>query len=74
VKYISEFTSEDDDAFKWVNTQDTSAFMQEIKKDGEIYWSQSVPYKKGQSLEPYVKVGGTKIEMLVQANTSVRAR
>jgi hypothetical protein len=74
VKYMSEFNSEDEDAFNWVNKQDTSVFMQDLEKEGKIYWSQSVPYKKGQSFEPYVKIGGTKIELLVQANTSVNAR
>lgn len=73
VKHMSEFYSEDEDAFSWVNAQDTSIFMQEIKKDGTIYWSQNVPYKKGQSFEAYVKTG-SKIEGLVQANTSVRIR
>jgi hypothetical protein len=73
VKHMSEFSSEDDDAFSWVNTKDTSVFMQEIKKDGTIYWSQNVPYKKGQSFEPYVKMG-SKIQGLVQANTTVRIR
>lgn len=74
VKHMSEFTSNDDDAFNWVNATDTSVFMDEIKKDGKIYWSQPVAYKKGQSLEPYVKTGGSKIEILVQANTSAKAR
>ncbi|MEJ7560746.1 MAG: hypothetical protein WKF66_20715 [Pedobacter sp.] len=73
VKHMSELSSEDDDAFSWVNTKDTSIFMQEIKKDGTIYWSQNVPYKKGQSFEPYVKMG-SKIQGLVQANTTVRIR
>lgn len=49
---MSELSSEDDDAFSWVNTKDTSIFMQEIKKDGTIYWSQNVPYKKGSLLNP----------------------
>lgn len=74
VKYMSEFTSEDGDAFKWANTEDTSIFMGEITKDGQVYWSQNVLYKKGQSFESYVKTGGSKIEMLVQANTSIKAR
>ena len=74
VKYVSEFTSDDDDAFNWVNKQDTTVFMDDILKDGAIYWSAKVPYKKGQSFEPYVTEGGSKIEMLVKANTSVKVR
>lgn len=74
VQHMSEFTSEDDDAFSWVNSPDTSVFMEDIKKDGQIYWSRNVLYKKGQSLEPYVKIGVDKIEMLVNANTSLKVR
>ncbi|MCX2584052.1 MULTISPECIES: hypothetical protein [unclassified Pedobacter] len=74
VKHMSEFTSDDDNAFNWVNTQDTTVFMQDILIDNKVYWSQSVPYKKGQSLTPYVKTGGGKIEMLVKANSSVNVK
>jgi hypothetical protein len=74
VKHMSEFSSEDNDAFSWVNNQDTSIFMQEIIKDGAVYWSQNVPYKKGQSFESYVKTNGPKIEALIKANTSARIR
>lgn len=74
MKYISEFTSDNDDAFNWVNAKDTSVFMAEIKKNGEVYWSQSVPYKEGESFESYVKIGLNKIDMLVRANTTVRVR
>ena len=73
VKHMSEFTSPVDDAFNWVNTQEIPIFLEEINKDGKIYWSKNVSYKKGQSFEPYLTVGGSKIEILVKANTSVKA-
>jgi hypothetical protein len=74
VKYMSEFISHDVDAFNWVNTQDTLVAMDEILKDGAIYWSAKVPYKKGQSFQPYVTEEGSKIEILVKANTNVKVR
>lgn len=74
VKHMSEFTSSDDDAFNWVDSRDTPMFLEEINKDGKIYWSKNVSYKKGQSFEPYLTVGGSKIEILIKANTSVKAK
>ena len=74
VKYMSEFTSANDDAFNWVNSKDTSIFMTDIRKENEVYWSRNVIYKKGQAFDPYVTIGISKIDMLVQANTTVRVR
>lgn len=65
VHYVSEFNSEDNEAFNWVNSQDTLIFMDEVLRDNVIYWSGQVPYKKGQSFEPYMK-SGSKQELLVQ--------
>jgi hypothetical protein len=74
VKHMSEFTSANDDAFNWVNSKDTSIFMTDIIKDNQVYWSRNVIYKKGQTFDPYVTIGISKIDMLVRANTTVRVR
>lgn len=73
VKYMSEFRSEDNAAFNWVNSQDTLIFMDEVLRDDVIYWSGQVPYKKGQSFEPYIKTG-SKQGLLVQPYTSTKVR
>ncbi|WP_447768647.1 hypothetical protein [Sphingobacterium faecium] len=70
VKYMSEFTSDDQDAFSWTNTPDSLIFMGEILKDGVTYWSKQVPYKKGQYLESYMNEG-SKQELLVEPYTTI---
>jgi len=71
VHYVSEFSSEDYGAFDWVNSQDSLISMDEIVREGATYWAAKVPYKKGQSLEPYFKPG-SKEELLVRPYTNVR--
>ena len=51
--YTSEFSSEDYGAFDWPNSQDSLISMDEVVREGATYWAAKVPYKKGQSLEPY---------------------
>lgn len=70
VKYISEFTSTDQDAFSWMNTPDSLIFMGEILKDGVTYWSKQVPYKEGRYLESYMN-DGSKQEVLVEPYTTI---
>jgi len=48
VHYTSEFSSEDYGAF-----EDSLISMDEVVREGATYWAAKVPYKKGQSLEPY---------------------
>lgn len=74
VFYESEFISEDDGAFEWLNAQDTLIFMDEVVKEGKMYWADQVPYKKGRSLTPYVKEGGSKALLLVQPYSNVNIR
>lgn len=71
VNYMSEFSSTDEEAFKWVNAPDSLMFMGEILKEGSVYWSKQVPYKKGQYFEPYL-TDGNKQELLVQPYSSIR--
>src|SRR5690606_26568922 len=70
VKYMSEFSSEDVNAFDWVNPQDTLIFMDEIMKDGAIWWSGQDYYKKGKTFEPDIKAD-KKGELLVQPHSSI---
>ncbi|MEJ5091921.1 hypothetical protein WH244_17980 [Sphingobacterium faecium] len=70
VEYMSEFTSDDQDAFSWMNTPDSLIFMGEILKDGVTYWSKQVPYKKGQYLASYMHEG-SKQELLVEPYTTI---
>ena len=74
VNYMSEFSSEDYGAFDWVNSKDTLIFMDEVLREDAAYWAGKVPYKEGQSLEPYVKEGGSKEELLVQPYTNIKIR
>lgn len=74
VHYMSEFSSDDYGAFDWVDAQDSLIFMDEVLREGAINWSGRVPYKKGQSLEPYVKEGGSRESVLVQPYTSIKVR
>jgi len=73
INYVSEFTSSDLDAFKWVNSADSLIFMGEILKEGMVYWSKQVPYKQGLSLEPYIKLSD-KAQLLVQPHSNVQLR
>lgn len=73
VNYLSEFKSEDFGAFDWVNAQDTSIFMDEVLRDGAIYWSEKVSYKEGLSEEPYLKAGN-KAQLLVQPHSNIQVR
>lgn len=71
VHYLSEFSSQDYGAFDWVTSQDSLIFMDEVVREGGTYWASRVPYKKGQSLEPYFKAGGGQT-ILVPPYTNVR--
>jgi hypothetical protein len=73
VHYMSEFISEDYGAFDWMNSQDSLIFMDKVLKEGTIYWAGRVLYKKGQSLEPYIKKGD-RDELLVQPYTNIKVR
>ncbi|MEN5234147.1 hypothetical protein [Sphingobacterium faecium] len=73
VTYMSEFTSDDQEAFSWMNSPDSLIFMGEILKDGVTYWSKQVPYKKGQYLESYMNEG-SKQELLVEPYTTINVR
>lgn len=73
VKYMSEFSSEDINAFDWVNDQDTLIFMDEVIIDDAIWWSDQVYYKKGQSSKSYIEKGN-KEELLVQPYSSINVR
>lgn len=72
VHHTSTFSSENYGAFDWINPQDPFIAMDEIVKGGATYWAAKVPYKSGQSLAPYFKMG-SKEELLVRpyANVSV---
>lgn len=73
VNYMSEFSSNDEDAFKWINVQDSLIFMGEILKDGATYWSKQVPYKEGKFFEPYIN-SGSKQELLVQPYSNIQVK
>lgn len=73
VNYMSEFSSEDVNAFGWINAQDSLIFMDEVLKDGAVWWANEVPYTNGQSFEPYIKAGN-KNRLLVQPHASVDVR
>jgi hypothetical protein len=74
VHYMSEFTSEDYGAFEWVKGQDPLISMNEVVREGATYWAEKVPYKKGQSLEPYIRKAGRGESVLVQPYTSIKVR
>lgn len=73
VNYMSEFSSTDEDAFKWINAQDSLIFMGEILKDGATYWSKQVPYKEGKFFEPYIN-SGSKQALLVQPYSNIQVK
>ncbi|NJI72825.1 hypothetical protein HCX49_06380 [Sphingobacterium kitahiroshimense] len=73
VNYMSEFSSTDEDAFKWINAQDSLIFMGEILKDGATYWSKQVPYKEGKFFEPYIN-SGSKQTLLVQPYSNIQVK
>jgi hypothetical protein len=74
VHYSSEFISEDYGAFDWMSSQDSLISMDEVVREGATYWAGKVPYKKGQTLEPYIKEGGSRESVLVQPYTSIKVR
>lgn len=74
VYYRSEFSSEDYGAFDWLSAQDSLIFMDEIVRNGATYWADQVAYKKGLSLKPYIKYGGSRDELLVQPFTNIKVR
>lgn len=71
VNYVSEFSSNDEAAFKWITTRDSLIFMSDLLKDGMIYWSKQVPYKEGRFLESYIKVGN-RAELLIQPYSNIK--
>ena len=71
VNYTSEFISHDYGAFEWMNSQDTLIFMDEIRRNTKVVWSERVFYRKGQSFEPYLKAGN-KDELLVPPYTNIK--
>lgn len=71
VHHVSEFSSEDYGAFDWINPEDSLIYMDEVVRKGATYWAAKVPYKKGQSLEPYFN-RGSKEELLVRPYTNIK--
>lgn len=74
VHYMSEFSSEDYGAFEWVKGQDSLISMGEFVREGATYWAEKVPYKKGQTLEPYIKKAGRGESVLVKPYSSIKVR
>lgn len=71
VKYSSEFTSEDYGAFDWVGAADSLISMDQLIVDGSVRWNGQVVYKKGTTLEDFVKES-SKEEIKVAPNSTVQ--
>lgn len=71
VKYSSEFTSEDYGAFDWIAASDSLITMDQLLVDGSVRWNGKVLYKKGTTLEDFVKES-SKEEIKVAPNTTLQ--
>ena len=71
VKYSSEFTSEDYGAFDWIAASDSLITMDQLLVDGSVRWNGKVLYKKGTTLEDFVKES-SKEEIIVAPNTTLQ--
>lgn len=61
VRYVSEFSSADENAFGWIGGPDTLISMDKIEKEGAIVWASPVRYKNGVSRAPFARGGSLEV-------------
>lgn len=71
VYFTSEFISEDEEAFDWMENDSSLVSMPELVRDDIVLWSGFVPYRAEVTATPFASEGKSSQSLLVEPGTSI---